>query len=52
MIEWQICSRCNGCGEGNYEGTICRTCRGRGEVQVEVLEPEPAKDLDTESDEC
>lgn len=25
------CTACNGSGEGQYEGTTCRTCKGRGE---------------------
>ena len=31
-----ICSTCNGSGEGMYDGSTCRTCRGDGEVEVEV----------------
>lgn len=27
-----ICSGCNGSGEGMYEGTVCRTCKGKGEI--------------------
>ena len=32
---WHICHTCQGCGEGQFEGTSCLTCRGRGEVFVE-----------------
>jgi DnaJ-class molecular chaperone len=31
----QICSTCNGSGEGNYDGSSCRDCRGRGETQAD-----------------
>lgn len=26
------CTACNGCGEGQHDGTRCRTCHGRGEL--------------------
>lgn len=26
-----ICPACNGSGEGQHEGTTCRTCKGTGE---------------------
>ena len=26
-----ICPACNGSGEGQHEGTTCRTCKGAGE---------------------
>jgi len=26
-----ICLTCNGSGEGAYEGTTCRACKGKGE---------------------
>ena len=26
------CSACNGCGEGQHDGTRCRACKGRGET--------------------
>ena len=29
-----ICSACSGSGEGMYDGSTCRTCRGSGEVWV------------------
>ena len=25
------CSACNGSGEGSYDGSVCRSCKGRGE---------------------
>lgn len=28
--EEQICSACNGSGEGMYEGTRCWSCHGKG----------------------
>lgn len=27
-----ICVACNGSGEGQYDGTKCGTCKGRGAV--------------------
>jgi DnaJ-class molecular chaperone len=36
MID-EICPICNGSGEGLHDGTICRSCRGRGIVIVEDL---------------
>lgn len=31
---WEYCI-CNGSGEGYHDGSICRTCRGRGERATE-----------------
>lgn len=33
--EAELCSNCNGSGEGQYDGTICTKCKGRGIVEVE-----------------
>lgn len=30
-----ICPDCNGSGEGMYDGTKCRKCRGRGVLETE-----------------
>ena len=30
--EPEICVNCNGSGEGQYEGTKCWNCHGKGEV--------------------
>ncbi len=30
----QRCMKCNGSGEGRYDGTYCPPCKGSGEVQV------------------
>lgn len=27
-----ICPACNGSGEGQYDGTRCSTCKGKGEA--------------------
>jgi hypothetical protein len=27
-----ICGTCSGSGEGRWEGSSCRTCRGTGEI--------------------
>ena len=29
--ETDICPACNGSGEGEFDGSVCLTCRGRGE---------------------
>jgi len=28
----ELCTQCNGSGEGMYDGTRCTTCHGRGTV--------------------
>lgn len=33
--EPEICPRCNGSGEGMYDGSRCGYCKGTGEVQAE-----------------
>lgn len=43
--EFDICPECNGSGEGWHDGSVCRHCRGEGEVPVE------ASDDDEEDDE-
>lgn len=30
--EPELCSACNGSGEGRYEGSNCSVCNGKGEV--------------------
>ena len=30
-VETGICDACSGSGEGQYDGTTCRVCKGRGE---------------------
>ena len=38
-----ICSHCNGSGEGSYNGSICGWCFGSGEIEElneEFLEPD------------
>ena len=32
---YEICHRCNGSGEGMYDGSRCGFCHGTGEVQGE-----------------
>lgn len=29
--ETDICDSCEGSGEGEFDGSVCLTCRGRGE---------------------
>lgn len=31
-----LCAQCNGSGEGQYDGTTCRSCKGRGTVMQEA----------------
>jgi len=26
------CTACNGSGEGMYDGSVCNTCKGKGEI--------------------
>lgn len=38
--EDELCSSCNGTGEGMYDGTICRSCGGKGiNSQTDYVEP-------------
>lgn len=30
--ETDICPACSGSGEGEFDGAVCSTCRGRGEA--------------------
>ena len=30
--ETNICDACEGSGEGEFDGAVCTTCRGRGEA--------------------
>jgi len=32
---WETCTICNGSGEGNYDGSTCYHCAGKGQVPVE-----------------
>lgn len=32
MREMELCPRCEGSGEGMWDGSVCRYCRGKGEV--------------------
>ena len=34
----EICTNCNGSGEGMYDGTKCRVCKGRGEQRYDCEE--------------
>ena len=27
-----ICPHCSGSGEGQYDGSTCRSCKGKGEI--------------------
>ena len=37
-FEHDMCSACNGTGEGQYDGSTCQTCKGKSEI-VEQIEP-------------
>lgn len=39
MTDGEICSVCNGSGEGQYDGTRCPHCRGSG-VEPCATDPE------------
>ena len=34
--EEEECSWCGGCGEGMYDGAVCRKCHGSGVEPVDV----------------
>ena len=36
----EICPDCNGSGEGQYDGTRCRSCGGSGTERAERDEPD------------
>ena len=38
--EWVDCYHCGGSGEGMFDGTTCRVCKGRGET-LEEIDDEP-----------
>ena len=38
-FEPDMCSACNGTGEGQYDGSTCQTCRGKSEI-VNQEEPD------------
>ena len=31
--EYLICNACNGSGEGSYDGSSCRVCKGMGTIK-------------------
>lgn len=31
-VDTDICPACEGSGEGEFDGAVCTTCRGRGEA--------------------
>ena len=33
-MEYEICSQCNGSGEGQYDGEVCPICHGDGELPI------------------
>jgi len=37
--EQDICTSCNGSGEGYCDGTKCNTCSGKGFIYHEIDEP-------------
>lgn len=40
MGESYICPACDGSGEGQYESTTCRSCKGHGEIPEGTYEDE------------
>jgi DnaJ-class molecular chaperone len=45
-----ICTNCNGSGEGQYDGTTCHYCKGRGTqlIEIESEDSEDSEDFNTE----
>ena len=39
-----LCAQCNGSGEGQYDGTTCWRCKGRGTEQTSTT-PEDLADF-------
>ena len=37
-LDLPICSRCNGSGEGMWDGSRCSSCNGSGEVKPKIDE--------------
>lgn len=37
-LDLSICSRCNGSGEGMWDGSSCSSCNGSGEVKPKIDE--------------
>jgi len=36
-LDLPICYKCSGSGEGNYDGSICTNCKGKG-VIIKIIE--------------
>lgn len=34
--DWMTCYHCGGSGEGMFDDTTCRVCKGRGETFEEI----------------
>ena len=41
-----LCTACNGSGEGMYEGTKCSYCRGKGTTSHDLEEQEDRRDYE------
>jgi DnaJ-class molecular chaperone len=37
-LDLPLCSRCNGSGEGTYDGSRCTSCNGSGEQKPKIDE--------------
>ena len=42
--EYEICPKCNGSGEGVYDGSRCSKCKGLGELESEQTISEEKKE--------
>jgi hypothetical protein len=36
-LDLPICYKCSGSGEGNYDGSICTNCKGKGSI-IDIIE--------------
>jgi len=43
--DFEDCTWCNGCGEGDYDGAACRKCHGSG-VEPGEKEEDDCYDID------
>lgn len=48
--ESEYCYRCNGSGEGMYDGSRCDTCKGLGELYLQDEDDIDDADDDTRGD--
>lgn len=49
-LELYNCNDCSGTGEGQYDGSICRTCKGSGVIDNRDTERDPDEARDRQQD--